>query len=164
MKRNLDPSAVSRYSVKRKYPPPSKLRTSTSSGKILLVFPNQRSKVLLRQNRHPQGAGLIQFGARVSSHYEIGRLFAHARRDTRSCPFHGLLGGVSREVIQPAGKHKCLSCERRVSPVPCCQARCNLYAGFPELCDDLPVMRFRPIDRQAFRNLRTNFTNLSKPF
>src|ERR1051326_2109099 len=149
MKRNLDPSAVSRYSVKRKCPPPSKLRTSTSSGKIL-VFSNQRSKVLLRQNRPPRGAGLVKFGARVSPHHEIRRLLAHARGYTRPCHFHGLLGGVSREVIQPAGKHKCLSCERRVSPVPCREARCNPYAGFPELCDDLPVMRFRPIDRQAF--------------
>src|SRR6185436_15822406 len=164
MKRNLDLSAVSRYSVKRKYQPPSKLRTSTSSGKILLVFPHQRSKLLLRQNRHPQGASLVQLGARVSSHHNIGRFFTHARGYTRSCRFHRLLGAVSREVIQPAGKHKRLSCERGASPVPCCHARCNLYAGFPELCDDLPVVRLRPIDRQAFGNLRTNFTNLLKPF
>src|SRR4029078_429941 len=164
MKRNLDLSAVSRYSVKRKYQPPSKLRTSTSSGKILLVFPNQRSKLLLRQNRHLQGPGLVQLGARVSSHHKIGRLFTHARRYSRSCRFHSLLGGVSRRVIHPAGKHKRLSCEREVSPAPCCQAGCNLYAGFPELCDDLPVVRLRPIDRQTFGNLRTNFTNLLKPF
>src|SRR6266849_7772508 len=78
MKPSHDPSAVSKSFVKRNHRLTSKLLTSTVSAKPVLVLSDQGGKLLFRQYRHPQRTGLVQFGARISSRHQIGRLFTHA--------------------------------------------------------------------------------------